>query len=292
MGRRMVRDALLYYASSIQLFVFHSWCLLPLLSDFHRNHTRSVLKTRLRLFDFILPRTCLHCRSHLHEPDILCVACLVGLVECQIPNVEMPGITPEGRPVWSCWYYRKGSPLRSLHRVLKFEGREDVGRWVGTKMASALRAHLPKEGYVVPMPSHRVTVRERGLLHTLPLAQALSMNSRRALERNILKRRHLSISQSTLGGTERLNNVAGAFECVLPAPSIHLIDNSGAPLRAGREPHLPDASITQVVLVDDLMTTGHTLDAAASALEKSGCDVMLVTAAFRREAFRREATQT
>lgn len=100
---------------------------------------------------------------------------------------------------------------------------------------------------VVPVPLAPARLRERGFNQSALLAQALAPGKTES--RTLLRRRHAE-AQSTLSRAERLRNLQGAFA----------VD----PARAGR------LAGKCVVLVDDVMTTGATLYAAAAVLHGAG----------------------
>lgn len=215
------------------------------------------------VFNWVFPRLCLHCKSVIPEPTLLCARCNTYLVECEIPDCELPGQTALGRPVWGRWYYRTGSPIRTCHRKLKYEGRHDVGSFLGELAAVSLQKHV-KSGVIdgiVPIPSHRVKLLERGLLPTFVLAKAFANHLGVPVYRNTLIRQSLGPSQSGLTREKRIVNLKNAFAL-------------NGDLRGKR-----------ILLLDDVLTTGATLDAAAETIEKEGGATMLVAIAFRRETF-------
>ncbi|MDA1028630.1 MAG: phosphoribosyltransferase family protein [Bacteroidetes bacterium] len=179
--------------------------------------------------------------------------------QCEIPTCELPGWTAGGRPVWAKWYYRADSPIRSLHRSLKYEGRAAIGRLLGNH-----RVHFDGvDGWCVPIPSHRTKILERGFLHTVPIAAAFASANQLQLHLGAFIRPSLSPSQSGLTREFRTSNVQGAFSVTKSIEGKH------------------------VLLVDDVMTTGATLDSASEVLEKAGATVTLAVVAFRRESFKR-----
>ncbi|NQV72588.1 ComF family protein [bacterium] len=175
----------------------------------------------------------------------------------------MPGVTPKARIVWGTWYYRLGSPIRSMHRALKYDANLRVGALMAKRIQLPCQflERIPEGAVCIPVPSHRIRILERGLQQTTILADGVASKLRVPTLSKSLIRRSLSHSQSKLDRSGRLTNLAKAFEVVSPISASHAI------------------------LVDDVMTTGTTLDAAAQVLENKGIEVTLMVAAFRREAF-------
>lgn len=185
------------------------------------------------------------------------------LRQCEIPACELPGQTRNGRPVIGKWYYRTGSPVRTCHRLLKFKGNERMGRWLGESAVSVIKNHFnqrPFEG-IIPIPSHRVKVLERGLLPSLIIAEQIAVQLNIPVYPEVMIRTSLGPPQSALNREERLINLAQAFSL--------------------------KQSVTdkQFIVVDDVLTTGATLDAAADLIEQNGGSVGLFALAFRRETF-------
>jgi ComF family protein len=150
--------------------------------------------------------------------------------------------------------------LRQLLHALKFEGRRSLAPRLGALVRERCASVLERADAVVPVPLHARREWTRGFNQAEVIARELGVPVWRALRRT----RHTS-SQSTLAAAERWRNVAGAFA-----------------LRRrfrgrGRQAALNRAC---VVLVDDVQTTGATLDSCAEVLEHAGVhEVRAVTVA-------------
>ena len=107
---------------------------------------------------------------------------------------------------------------------------------------------LCRAGLVMPVPLHPVRHRERGYNQSELLSRSLADSARLSLVTKTLIRKRNTRSQTDLSPEERFRNVNGAF-CV-------------------RHPNMVDDRI--VLLVDDVMTTGYTLDSCANALMSAG----------------------
>ena len=211
------------------------------------------------------PPLCIHCDARTDPVKVVCTRCELELASCLIPACEMPGLTTASREVWGTWYYRLGSPIRSMHRALKYEANQRVGALIAAGMRVPDRNELaiPDDAICIPLPSHRIRVLERGLQQTTVLAKRVASRLSISFLPNILVRQVHSPSQSGLDRSQRLSIQSNLFGLSAPIRSRH------------------------IVLVDDVMTTGATLDKAAETLEATGAKVTLIVAAFRREAFAR-----
>ena len=132
--------------------------------------------------------------------------------------------------------------------LLKFERMEPLGRWFAERLTEVARREAIGVDIVVPVPLHRQRQRERGYnqadLIAKPLARKLGLPYRAVL----LTRTKPRPDKHILTFEERWDSVRGAF-ATRPGSKV---DN------------------LRVLLVDDVMTTGATLDAAARALRDAG----------------------
>ena len=137
-------------------------------------------------------------------------------------------------------------PLDRLLPRFKFHGDLAAGRLLAGLMCEAA-PRFPRNAVIVPVPLHRARLRQRGYDQALELAKPLAAARGLSLRDDLLHRARATAAQSRLHADQRKRNLRNAFD----------IDAS-ARLPAG------------VVLVDDVMTTGATLHAAAKALRKAG----------------------
>jgi ComF family protein len=205
------------------------------------GHSGAVLTAAL---DLLVPRRCAGCRS---AGFALCPACAVSLGGPVI--VVRPGDPPPGLPRVTTVATYEG-PVRSALVAHKERARLDLTPVLGRALARAIAAHGP--AVVVPVPTSRAARRERGFDHAQRLARAAAGELSTEWVPGLRLVRPVADS-SRLGAAERRANVAGAFG----------LARDGARL-AGRP----------VVLVDDLLTTGATLAAAAGVLRAAGVDVV------------------
>lgn len=152
-----------------------------------------------------------------------------------------------------------GGPLADAVHALKYGGRPALARPLGAWLAA--RAPVPEGALVVSVPLARGRRVERGYDQASLLADALARASgrRAARARRALRRVRETPPQVGRSREERARNVAGAFEATAAV--------------AGRD----------VILVDDVVTTGATADAAAAALRRAGARSVVVVALARAE---------
>jgi len=160
--------------------------------------------------------------------------------------------------------------LRSLVHLLKYQGMQPVARRLGMLLADSLEAFAGSAAQmlVIPVPMHTVKQRQRGFNHAELLARAAMAEMRRRhpqwrlqLDTRLLKRGRVTVSQAGLTTHQRRQNLRGAFFVSKPA---HV---------AGRD----------VLLIDDIYTTGATARACSRVLKNAGAASVRVATVARAQ---------
>ena len=193
-----------------------------------------------RALSLVVPHFCWDCGDDASPDEPLCGSCRRRLRWLEPEPVALPTIA-----LWSPVAYE--GPARALVRALKYRGA--VG--VAAPMASQIVAGAPPgllDGPValVPVPLHGRRLRRRGFNQAERLAQQIRRRTGLAVA-DCLRRRGSAVRQVGRRREERLGGPAGA---------IGLRPGARAPAAA--------------VLVDDVATTGATLEACAAALRAAG----------------------
>ncbi len=142
--------------------------------------------------------------------------------------------------------YFEGVLREAVHR-LKYYGRTILAEPLGDLMAVYWTQHPMPADVIVPVPLHTARLRERGYNQAALLAREMARQVGLALNEQTLVRQRATASQVKLDARQRRENVHDAFRC------------SGDALTG-----------KQVLLIDDVCTTGATLAACAVALHEGG----------------------
>jgi ComF family protein len=214
----------------------------------------------------VCPPRCLVCREPGAAGQDLCAACTIALfwnrhacTRCALPLAgEKSSPSEQAVPVCGACL-RRPPPLHAVHaafvyafpvdRLLpRFKFHRDLaaGRLLVQRMAEAF-APLPRPDALLPVPLHRGRLRARGYDQALELARPLGRRLDLPVLEDALVRQRATVQQSRLDARQRQRNLRGAFA----------LSHANA---------LP----AHVALVDDVMTTGATLHAAAAALRRAG----------------------
>ena len=184
---------------------------------------------------------CTGCGGAGCEAMDLCPACRALLPWCGIRLAHAP--PPLGTAIAA---FRYAPPLDHWLPRFKFHRDLAAGRLLSALMVPVV-AGADRPQALVPIPLHRARLRQRGYDQALELARPVARALRMPLCADRLVRIRATAPQSELDADARGRNLRGAF-AVRPGPALP----------------------AHVALVDDVMTTGATLQAAASALRDAG----------------------
>lgn len=203
--------------------------------------------------ELFFPRICYACGDHLleHEEEI-CNRCLRALPRT---GFELTSDNPVGKVFWgrvklekaaSLYYYRKGEMLQQLLHRLKYKGHYQLGQVLGRQLGKAFTRSGFMEGIdlIIPVPLHKKKLRQRGYNQSEHIALGIAEVSGISVVKNILIRTVHNPSQTFKGRFERWENVKGIF----------MLTDPGA------------VEGKHVLLVDDVITTGATLESCAEQI--------------------------
>lgn len=161
----------------------------------------------------------------------------------------------------ACALYSADQPSPLIEALHRFKYARDVT--LAGVLGGFLAQHAPltiEHDLVIPVPLHRERLRWRGFNQSVVLARAAARRSRRPVAPTLLEKRRATAPQVGLGEAERRHNIRGAFA---------VTDTAAVRRRS-------------VLLVDDVMTTGATVNECARTLRRAGArrvDVLVLARA-------------
>lgn len=200
---------------------------------------------RKSLLDLVYPPVCWICDSILQNLAPVCPDCLDKLV----PFRTVANAFPAGHHHFDRCYilYEFEDSLRRMVHLLKYRQCRGIAALLAAKTLD-LYPEFAANGYdcVTAVPLHPARQRERGYNQSMLLAGHLATQLQIPHRAGMLQRTRSTPSQTKLSRAERQKNVAGAFRAEFDSPPGY------------------------VLLVDDVITTGSTLDSCAAALKDRG----------------------
>ena len=211
------------------------------------------------LTHLLYPRLCEGCSKPLLAAEkILCISCTLELPETNYPDIEdnetalrFAGRVPFIYATSYAWFTNDGLLQHLLHG-LKYKDKKEIGYFLGKRLGQNLQKDLQKItsplpiDIIIPVPLHKAKKAKRGYNQSMLIAEGISETLQVPANDKLLLRTRDTESQTRKTRTERVNNMEAAFE----------IKEKG--ILTGKH----------ILLCDDVLTTGATLEACALALRK------------------------
>lgn len=219
--------------------------------------------------DFInlcYPKLCAACHNTLGKNEnSICIACIINLPKT---NYHLDTENPLNKIFWgrvqiemvaSYYFFNKGNKVQKLLHELKYKGNKNVGEKIGILYGYELLNSpiLNSADFIIPVPLHPKKLKKRGYNQSEWFANGLSQSMNIPIATDVLYRNVDSATQTKKSRFNRWENVAEIFSV-----------NEGNELNN-----------KHVLLVDDVITTGATIEACAKVLKAKNIKVSVVTIA-------------
>ncbi len=207
------------------------------------------------LVDLLYPNLCDACSENLRNQEVhICTACL-----CSLPKTNyhlMPNNLLEQR-LWgkvnfhratAFFHFHKGSPLQKILYSLKYKGKKEIGEFLGKHAATDISASetFASIDLIIPVPLHPNRLKTRGYNQSEWIAKGISSLLNKPLDTSSLVRKTDTKSQTRKNTFDRYINTEGIFAL-----------------------QTADCLVNKhVLLVDDVMTTGSTIEACIQTLNQ------------------------
>ena len=225
----------------------------------------------LWLIDLLMlffPSNCLVCGKKLHAPGaILCFTCEMLMPRTGFGDCEN---NPVSKIFWgrvrvragtSLFRFEKGSAYQTLLHDLKYRGNKKAGLYLGRLLGQALKhTSFSDCDLMIPVPLHRIKQKQRGYNQSELIARGASEITGIPVKNDLIRRKNYQRSQTTMNRQERFENMAQAFTLVKKAPDLHE---------------------KKILIIDDIITTGATLEACSQVLlNRFECLVYIATVSY------------
>ena len=210
----------------------------------------------------LFPRECVVCETELLPQErVMCTGCLKDMPLTNYTQVTDNGVELAllGRVPFvracSLMYFRDVSPYRELLHTFKYEGRTDVGRFLSKLLAQEMKCspYYSEIDYVVPVPLHITKLFKRGYNQSAIIAKVLARELGADYAPWLLKRRYRSSTQTKKDRLHRYLSVSQMYETPLS--------------KAVKE--LSMVQKINILIVDDVITTGATIESCVMAILKA-----------------------
>jgi ComF family protein len=208
------------------------------------------------LLHLFYPHICAGCGDHLPTSDQhLCVHCMLELPETNFHHITGNPVEKifygriKIRTAFASYYFAKNSPLQNIIHAFKYQHHKEVCHQMGVLMGQHMKASsiLSDIDLIVPMPIHSDREKKRGYNQAVVLAEGISEVTGIVFRTDLLIRKKSTATQTHKGRDDRWKNVQSVFEI-----TDHLsIYNKN------------------VLLLDDVITTGATMEACGEQILKA-----------------------
>ena len=217
-------------------------------------------------FNLIFPKLCCACNNTLlKNENIICTSCVITLPKT---NFHLDNKNPVNKVFWgrvpvematSFYSFSKKSKVQNLLHNLKYKGVKEVGYEIGKLFGAELKdtEYFKKIDLIVPIPLHKNKLKKRGYNQSEWIAKGMAESMKIPINAESLYRKIDSQTQTKKSRYKRWENVEEVFG----------ISNN-------------DLAHKNILLVDDVVTTGATIEACAQLLIKVNCKIYVATIAY------------
>ena len=218
-------------------------------------------------FSLVYPHTCCACGKVLMADEVhICLYCRLLLPKTRFHrhrNNQLTRIFWGRQPIetgTSLYYFQKGGKVQRLIHQFKYKGNTSLGFFLGALLGRDIASSKMYDGinYILPVPLHPKKERQRGFNQSEIIARGIASSTFVLCSKELLIRKQETTTQTRKSRFNRWQNVSEVFDTPNPAA----LEGKG------------------ILLVDDVITTGSTLEACtAKLLAIKGVRVWIATLA-------------
>jgi ComF family protein len=202
------------------------------------------------LISLIFPPICKSCDKRIDSGrSVICNACWNALKNVDKDLLSKKEIPENIDEIYAVYLF--DDLFQKIVHALKYQGTESIGIEIGKRMSNFINPSLLSEdkSVLIPIPLHPIKHRERGYNQSELIAIGLSESTNIPINTKVIKRVKNTKTQTKLSAEERKQNMENAFTI---CKNFNLKTNK------------------VVILVDDVFTTGATMNSAAMVLRNAG----------------------
>ena len=224
-----------------------------------------------RFFEVFLPRCCMVCKRILSEKEsYLCLHCFDELPYTHYPLDNKNSVANifwgrvSTRAATSLFFYDKQSRIQQILHHLKYKRQPKLGIFAAKLLVQKIKNNPQnlKIAAVVPVPIHFLKKQKRGYHQLAYFGKTLAKQLEVPYYSDVLKVKHFRFSQTTKNLSKRFANVSKKY-ALNPKCKLSVFSKN-----------------TCILLIDDVLTTGATLQFCVKALEEIPVDIAIATIAY------------
>ncbi len=190
---------------------------------------------------------CAGCYKKLPHNQECCVRCALPLADVRAKEI-LCGRCIQKSPKYDYAHslFRYEEEIIRLVHQLKFSAKISFARSIGELLLDLADKLDEKPDCILPVPLHSSRIRQRGFNQSIEISRVLAKAMNLPIEYSVIKRHRSTVAQTGLNAKQRQKNIRGAFSVIEKINHQHIL------------------------IIDDVMTTGATVNELASLLKKNG----------------------
>lgn len=206
------------------------------------------------IFDLFLPRLCPACGNKLIPgEESICVNCFLQIKPASPSRLAHDFnrmFKPKGiiTGFTSLYIFEKDKEIQKIIHAIKYQKSFRTGELLGRLLGEKIKNEYWDIDMIMPVPLHHLKRAERGYNQSFYIAWGVNKILRKQFENNCLKRIKFTETQTAMNIVERVENISGAFSVK----------------------HKNHISGKNILIIDDVITTGATVSECGSVLLNNG----------------------
>jgi ComF family protein len=226
----------------------------------HKEKSGNALSFLAEIFDFFLPRLCPSCGDKLNSgEESICLDCLLKIKPASANRLSSEFVKIfKSRGIiagfTSLYLFEKDKEIQKIIHAIKYQNKFRTGELLGKLLGEKIQKENWDIDLIIPVPLHHLKKAERGYNQSFYIAWGVNKILHKRLDDNSLKRVKYTETQTAMNIVERVENISGAFSVK----------------------HKNNLAGKNILIIDDVITTGATVSECGSVLLDSGAAKVFV----------------